>query len=85
MVAKHNAEKHSFTLAVNQFADMSQEEFRVKYLGYKSRNDKKRVSKSFRATPLNMSVPDAVDWRNQGGAFALINLLALLLPVGCIC
>jgi len=71
-VAKFNAEKHSFTLAVNQFADMSQEEFRVKYLGYKSHNDKKRV-KNVRATPLNVSDPDAVDWRNQGAVTPVKN------------
>jgi hypothetical protein len=35
LVAAHNMQKKSFRLAVNAFADMTQEEFRSKFLGYR--------------------------------------------------
>merc|ERR1719399_1291232 len=33
MVSKHNAEGHSYTMALNEFADLTNEEFNARYVG----------------------------------------------------
>jgi C1A family cysteine protease len=47
-------------LGINQFADMTQEEFRVKHLGYTM---SKKLSSTVSEVPSAVALPDAVDWR----------------------
>ncbi len=78
MIATHNANPHaSHSLALNQFADLTRDEFRAKYLGYHMapRPGSRRASRRggvttaparvVRATA-NASLADAVDWRSAG-------------------
>ena len=69
-IVDHNerAKKGEFTfvLDVNEFADLTQEEFRTKYLGYKkipAQNSNYLVS----------AVPASVDWRTQNKVSAVKN------------
>jgi C1A family cysteine protease len=43
-INKHNSEKHTWTMAINQFADMTQHEFAAKMLGYKPKADSAAVN-----------------------------------------
>ncbi|KAL5065988.1 hypothetical protein RYX36_027725 [Vicia faba] len=79
-IDKHNAENHTYKVGLNEFADMSDEEYRM-YLGTKSNNIKNKMSSERYAykTDDNDILPKSVDWRwavgsikNQGscGKFA---------------
>jgi len=62
-IRAHNAGKHTFTLAMNKFGDMTREEFKGKMTGYKARAHLPRniVKASNASAPM-----DAVDWRTKG-------------------
>jgi C1A family cysteine protease len=65
-VNAHNAEaaagKHSFTLEMNQFADMTNAEYRQRYLGLKRPSMMEGGQpEEFKTT----AVPDAFDWRTH--------------------
>jgi len=60
MVAKHNSEKHSYTMAINRFSDWTEEEFN-NFLGFEAREEKTNV-RTFK----NVKTPDAVDYRDEG-------------------
>uniref|UniRef100_A0A8C0LFH4 Cathepsin L1-like n=1 Tax=Canis lupus dingo TaxID=286419 RepID=A0A8C0LFH4_CANLU len=67
MIEQHNQEysqgEHSFTLAMNAFGDMTNEEFKQVLNDFKIQKHKK--GKLFPA-PLFAEVPSSVDWREQG-------------------
>ncbi|XP_039080632.1 procathepsin L-like [Hyaena hyaena] len=67
MIEQHNWEhsqgKHSFTVAMNGFGDMTNEEFRQVMNGLQ--NQKHRKGKLFQP-PLFAEVPSSVDWREKG-------------------
>ncbi|XP_011831389.1 PREDICTED: cathepsin L2 [Cercocebus atys] len=67
MIELHNGEysqgKHGFTMAMNAFGDMTNEEFR-QVMGC-FRNQKLRKGKLFRE-PLFLDLPKSVDWRKKG-------------------
>ncbi|KAE8633236.1 hypothetical protein XENTR_v10001822 [Xenopus tropicalis] len=67
MIEFHNLEhslgKHSHSLGMNQFGDMTNEEFRQLMNGYK--NQKKIRGSTFLA-PNNFESPKSVDWRKKG-------------------
>ncbi|XP_075864665.1 cathepsin L2 isoform X2 [Microcebus murinus] len=67
MIELHNQEysqgKHGFTMAMNSFGDMTNEEFRQVMNGF--RNQKHKKGKVFRE-PLFHQVPKSVDWREKG-------------------
>jgi len=75
-ITKHNAEaaqgKHSWTMAVNKFSDISTEEFLAKYTMPPLKEDmmlqRQRSLKEFNPSWLNASAsdPDFVDWRTSG-------------------
>ena len=64
-VQKHNIEytegKHSFTLAMNKFADMTPNEFALVYSGYE-----KSTTNNAQAKVLVTDIPDSIDWRVLG-------------------
>lgn len=68
VVKSHNLGNHGFTLALNKFADLTTEEFKAKYTGFKmieERNDMIE-SKLFRETyPLGQE-PASIDWNTKG-------------------
>lgn len=72
-VAKHNAGKHSYKLAVNHFADLTREEFRTKFLGYKM-VDKSHYKSLNRPEAVNVTVvPTSVDWRKKNAVTPVKN------------
>jgi len=60
MVAKHNSEKHSYTMAINRFSDWTEEEFN-NFLGYQARAERS-TGKTFE----NVKTPETVDYRDEG-------------------
>ncbi|CAF1383361.1 unnamed protein product [Adineta steineri] len=68
-IHKHNLEVdlglHSYTLAMNQFGDMTNEEFRKQMNGYKMPSEDEINYQIFSA-PANLVLPDSVDWRSKG-------------------
>jgi KDEL-tailed cysteine endopeptidase len=71
LITSHNLEKHAWTLAVNEYADMSWEEFKAQKLGYK-----KIVTTLPRETvnPAGLfTAPASVDWTTKGAVTAVKN------------
>ena len=64
-INKHNEEhaqgKHTFRVAVNELADLTNEEYRQTLLGMDIVKDVKNVKN---VVP-KVSVPDSVDWRDE--------------------
>jgi len=67
-IQAHNAKGLSYKLAVNHFADMTNAEFRERYLGFRfnqTRRGAKHVVNS------KVSLPTTVDWRQKGAVTAV--------------
>ncbi|KAJ6344743.1 hypothetical protein OIU76_006296 [Salix suchowensis] len=66
-IDQHNSENRTYTVGLNRFADLTNEEYRSMYLGTRT-GHKKRLSKtSDRYAPrVDDSLPDSVDWRKDG-------------------
>jgi len=69
-VDEHNAQNHSYTVGINEFADLTTEEFG-------KRNTLKRSSQPISAlphvSPKNFAAPSSVDWRNSKAVSAVKN------------
>ncbi|KAL7002841.1 hypothetical protein U1Q18_004000 [Sarracenia purpurea var. burkii] len=68
-IDEHNAENRTYMLGLNRFADLTNEEYRSKFLGVRMEM-KKRLSSSKRsdryAFRAGNSSPESVDWREEG-------------------
>ncbi|KAI4337008.1 hypothetical protein L6164_015470 [Bauhinia variegata] len=67
-IDEHNAENRTYKVGLNRFADLTNEEYRSKYLGTKI-DPKRRIAKtrSNRYAPkLGDNLPESVDWREKG-------------------
>mmetsp|Transcript_99300 Transcript_99300/g.156560 ORF Transcript_99300/g.156560 Transcript_99300/m.156560 type:complete len:480 (-) Transcript_99300:247-1686(-) len=72
IVYSENAKGQSHTLELNEFADMSREEFRDMYLGYRPALRVQQELTS--APPANMTgVPNAIDWVKKGAVTPVKN------------
>ncbi|PIA57980.1 hypothetical protein AQUCO_00500126v1 [Aquilegia coerulea] len=60
-----NSQNNSFKLIDNQFADLTNEEFRVMYLGYKPSNATLNATRRFENISIK-DMSDNVDWRDSG-------------------
>ncbi|KAJ4825638.1 Cysteine proteinase rd21a [Turnera subulata] len=68
-VDEHNSGNWSYKVGMNRFADLTNEEFRSRYVGTRSRGTAgNRLSKaSDRYAPrVGESLPESVDWRKEG-------------------
>lgn len=68
-IQRHNMEydmgKHSYSLGMNQFGDLTHDEFKALYLSKKPAQRPRNATLFM--SPLNVkSFPDSVDWRTQG-------------------
>jgi hypothetical protein len=77
-VNAHNEKKNStYSLGLNQFADMSNQEFRAKYTGTKIDKNRRLKRKSAAAsTPFryaDVEAPDSIDWRQKGAVSSVKN------------
>jgi len=65
MIAEHNAAGLSWKLGVNEFADMTWEQFRTKYLGYRLVDNS--FARSQNAAPAsNVAAVSSIDWTTKG-------------------
>jgi hypothetical protein len=70
-VKAHNEKKNStYSLGLNQFADMSNQEFRAKYTGTKiDKNRRLKRTSAAASAPFryaDVEAPDSIDWRQKG-------------------
>ncbi|KAG6747677.1 hypothetical protein POTOM_047567 [Populus tomentosa] len=66
-IDQHNSENRTYTVGLNRFADLTNEEYRSMYLGTRTGHKKRLPKTSDRYAPrLGDSLPDSVDWRKEG-------------------
>lgn len=78
LIEQHNqqAHLHGYTLAMNQFGDLTDEEFNALYNGYKMDSSSKRGSSStFQPSPAYApsNASTGVDWREKGVVTPIMN------------
>ena len=67
LIAKKNAAQSSLRLALNEFADLTWEEFSAKRLGYRAEEHSNRLRMPQPFTHANVSgLPASIDWRKEG-------------------
>jgi C1A family cysteine protease len=66
LVEKHNAEGHSWTMGLNQFADMTPKEFAELQTLWPSTLGTENSSAPMRHEITGKDIPASVDWRTQG-------------------
>jgi len=72
-INSHNGKNSSIKLALNEFADMTNEEFNTQMKGYKQiKRDYIRSKNVIKADP-NAQVPTSVDWTSQGAVTPVKN------------
>ena len=67
-----NKKVSSYWLGLNEFADLSHEEFKSKYLGLKVEFPRKRSARGFSYWDVE-DVPESVDWRLKGAVTPVKN------------
>eukprot|EP01098_Paradermamoeba_levis_P000569 TRINITY_DN105_c0_g1_i11.p2 TRINITY_DN105_c0_g1~~TRINITY_DN105_c0_g1_i11.p2 ORF type:complete len:363 (-),score=142.86 TRINITY_DN105_c0_g1_i11:51-1028(-) len=67
-IRQHNSEGHGFSVAVNQFADLTNAEFQERFLGVRFN----RTSVAAKHVP-KVNLPASVDWRTKGAVTPVKN------------
>jgi C1A family cysteine protease len=70
-IEEHNAAGHSWTKGVNEFTDLSPEEFKTNYLGYKPVD--RDYARSLNTAPLSGVEVTAIDWELKGAVTPVKN------------
>lgn len=69
-IAKHNKEfeegKHSYTVAMNKFGDLTAKEFGEIYTGFEMEQNKASKKNISIDEKLPRNIPDSIDWRSRG-------------------
>jgi len=65
-IAAHDSAKEGYTMAVNEFADLSWEEFSAMYKGYNHRQNGFARSNNLHVAATDQVVADSVDWVAKG-------------------
>jgi len=66
VIDEHNAKGLSWTMGVNQFTDLTQQEFSDLYLGYIPRDNDYLRSRNLHVAPAGQVMGDTLDWRTKG-------------------
>jgi len=66
MIEEHNAKKLGWWMSVNEFTDLSPEEFSATYTGYLPRQNEYSRSRNAHVVPEGQIFADSVDWRTKG-------------------
>jgi len=69
IINKHNSENHSWTMGINQFSDLTAEEFKLATICYKNYDmflDIPIISFDTRVLPSFGDLPSEVDWTSKG-------------------
>jgi len=66
IIDEHNAKGLSWEMGVNQFTDLTAQEFADTYLGYIPRNNDYLRSKNEHVAPAGQVLADTLDWRTKG-------------------
>ncbi|CAG9828866.1 unnamed protein product [Diabrotica balteata] len=73
LIKEHNAKYEQglvgYTMGINQFADMTPEEFKAK-LGMQAKNIP-NIKKTRHIQDVNSEVPDSIDWRQKGAVLGV--------------
>ncbi|KAK7351625.1 hypothetical protein VNO77_11209 [Canavalia gladiata] len=64
-IDEHNAENRTYTVGLNRFADLSNEEYRARYLGTKISKRMPKPSNRY-APRVGDNLPESIDWRRKG-------------------
>jgi len=75
-INKHNQGNHSYTVGVNEFADLTLEEFQANYLGFRpslSPADQSRPSEFEYDEEVVKAQPARIDWRIKGAVTGVVN------------
>ncbi|XP_039014599.1 cysteine protease XCP1-like [Hibiscus syriacus] len=72
-IDRRNKEISSYWLGLNEFADLSHEEFKSKYLGLKSQVFRKKQSPTDFTYRDVVDLPKSVDWRKKGAVTPVKN------------
>jgi len=65
-IQKHNSEGQSYTLAMNEFGDLTVDEYRSFLLGFNPRAYKETKRQGSSPSSRVTQLPDTVDWRTKG-------------------
>ncbi|KAJ8763257.1 hypothetical protein K2173_026158 [Erythroxylum novogranatense] len=66
-IDEHNSQNRSYRVGLNRFADITNEEYRLTYLGARLERKNRLSKRSDRYSPrVGESLPDSVDWRKEG-------------------
>lgn len=75
LIKRHNEEalagKHSYEVALNEFADLTWEEFSASRLGYTPASPKRQAPGTHIMS--NLTLPAAIDWREKGAVLPAKN------------
>lgn len=66
MINNHDAELHGYTVAINEFADMTAAEFKAHFMGYKPIKRGYAQSQNLHTIPAGQTIADSVDWTSKG-------------------
>lgn len=65
-IVLHNLGNHSFTMGINQFTDLTPEEFKAKFAGgFAAMSDLLGATNCGSFSGTGKTVPDSIDWRNR--------------------
>jgi C1A family cysteine protease len=73
MIEEHNAQGHGWTMALNEFADMTWEEFHGQFTGYKGKQHTFMRSQNLHVAPQGEVVADSMDWRSKNAVTPVKN------------
>jgi len=76
-IMNHNNANHTYTLAMNEFGDLSFAEFKSKYMGYKNIQAPFITSKNTEKLDSNINAATSLDWRSTNNPKKVVAVTAV--------